>query len=391
MAAPAVADSAEDWLKEIKPDVSIRYRVAVIDEAGFDRTAVASTLQTLVGVKTGEAFGISGYVQFRNVTNVFTDRFNDTINGRTDFPVEADPEATELDQAYVAYSGIKNVTISAGRKKLAWGNNRFISDLVWRQNQRSFDGVFVDATPFKGVKLRYAYAYNVNRAFTDDSPVGNFDGNFHLANLEFDLGGLGDLTTYTYVLDQNDAFAANLSTITYGANLTGKQELKGGLTFGYVIEAAQQKDHTANPNDVSNAYYRFEPSFSYSGFKVRGGLEVLEGDGTVGFSTPLALLHAFNGWADRFVNTPANGLEDIYGEVSYTVPKGSALAGMRLVAAYHDFGAENIGQSYGTEWDASVSMKLFGRVNALAKIAVYDATNFSTDVTKFWFQLATNF
>ena len=97
VAAPAVADSAEDWLKEIKPDVSIRYRVAVIDEAGFDRTAVASTLQTLVGVKTGEAFGISGYVQFRNVTNVFTDRFNDTINGRTDFPVEADPEATELD------------------------------------------------------------------------------------------------------------------------------------------------------------------------------------------------------------------------------------------------------------------------------------------------------
>src|SRR3546814_3361296 len=36
------------------------------------------------------------------------------------------------------------------------------------------------------------------------------------------------------------------------------------------------------------------------------------GNGVVAFQTPLATLHAFNGWADRFLSTPGNGLEDIY-------------------------------------------------------------------------------
>ena len=34
--------------------------------------------------------------------------------------------------------------------------------------------------------------------------------------------------------------------------------------------------------------------------------EVLE----AGFNTPLATLHAFNGWADRFLTTPVKGLAD---------------------------------------------------------------------------------
>ena len=36
--------------------------------------------------------------------------------------------------------------------------------------------------------------------------------------------------------------------------------------------------------------------------------------------TPLATLHAFNGWADMFLTTPANGLQDLYFRASYTLP-----------------------------------------------------------------------
>jgi len=50
------------------------------------------------------------------------------------------------------------------------------------------------------------------------------------------------------------------------------------------------------------------------------GYEVLEGNGAIGFATPLATLHAFNGWADMFLTTPANGLKDLYFRASYALP-----------------------------------------------------------------------
>ena len=53
-------------------------------------------------------------------------------------------------------------------------------------------------------------------------------------------------------------------------------------------------------------------SFGPLGFKA--GYEVLEGAPTGGlaFVTPLATLHKFQGWADKFLATPASGIEDAY-------------------------------------------------------------------------------
>ena len=158
-----------------------RYRLEVVDQDNRPETARASTLLTLVHAKTGNTNGFEAFVEFRNVTNVGAENFNNTINGRTQFPVVADPESTDVDQAYLSYTGIEKTRITVGRRKMDWGNKRFVSRLVWRQNQMSFDGAFIESVPLPGLELKYAYAYNVNRAFTDRSPVGNFDGNFHLA------------------------------------------------------------------------------------------------------------------------------------------------------------------------------------------------------------------
>jgi hypothetical protein len=35
----------------------------------------------------------------------------------------------------------------------------------------------------------------------------------------------------------------------------------------------------------------------------------MSGDGVIGFSTPLATLHKFQGWVDKFLTTPANGID----------------------------------------------------------------------------------
>lgn len=381
-----------DFLKEGEIDLSLRHRVEVVDQDTFDRNATASTLQALLGYKSKKVGDFHVYGQFRYVTNFGTDKFNSTVNGRTDRPVVADPEAAEIDQGYLAYTGIPGTTITVGRRKLAWGNKRFVSKLVWRQNHRSFDGITLESKLSDRVDIKYSYAFNVNRAFTNDSPVGNFDANIHLANVNIDLGAIGKATVYGYSLDMNDPFALPLSTQTAGFNLTGKQPIGQGVKIGYTFEAATQRDIKDNPLDVSAEYLRIEPSLHVGAFQFRAGLEILGGDGTRGFQTPLALLHAFNGWADQFVVTPDNGLEDYYAEAKYRFNNtDSFLDGMNVTVAYHDFSSDVNGQHYGDEFDAAISKKLFGTVTALAKVAVYNADEFSTDTTKFWFQLSANF
>jgi len=371
--------------------VFLRYRLELVDQDGLPENATASILQTLFAVKTGNTNGFEAFAEFRNVTNIGAENYNNTLNGRTQFPVVADPESTDVDQAYLSYTGLEGTKISVGRQKLVWGNKRFVSKLVWRQNHRSFDGVFLESKLAKGLELKYAYAFNVNRAFTDRSPIGNFDGNFHLADLYYDVAGFGKLTAYGYSLDMDDGFAAALSTRTLGANFTGSRPVSDSVKIGYLVEAAHQKDIGNNPFDIGVGYFRAEPSVSVNGFKVRAGYEVLGGNGTRGFQTPLALLHAYNGWADKFLVTPANGLRDKYAELTYRLPASSGLAGTNIIVAYHRFDSDVGNIKYGTEWNAAVSKKLFGRVTALAKVAFYSADGFATDTTKVWFQLVTKF
>ena len=40
------------------------------------------------------------------------------------------------------------------------------------------------------------------------------------------------------------------------------------------------------------------------------GIEILANDKETSFATPLATLHKFNGFADQFLATPSQGLED---------------------------------------------------------------------------------
>ncbi len=84
------------------------------------------------------------------------------------------------------------------------------------------------------------------------------------------------------------------------------------------------------------------------------GAEVLGGDTLPGksFRTPLATLHKFQGWADKFLTTPAAGIEDQYLKFGYK--KGAA--GFHVM--YHRFEAEAVTMDYGSELDLSLSYKL---------------------------------
>ena len=122
------------------------------------------------------------------------------------------------------------------------------------------------------------------------------------------------------------------------------------------------------------------------------GCELLGSDNNFSFKTPLATLHAFNGWADVFLATPALGLRDIYGFAEVTLP-----AEIPLRAVYHKYDSDAGSDNYGSEIDLVASRKFGKHWNAMLKYAYYmgeDAVSglpAGTDVQKFWAQVEFNF
>jgi len=103
---------------------------------------------------------------------------------------------------------------------------------------------------------------------------------------------------------------------------------------------------------------------------------VLEGNGLAGlagkgFTTPLATLHKFQGWADKFLTTPANGIEDVYATGAVTLKGVGSLDTLGLVLSYHDYNAQQITADYGHEWNVSLAAK-YKRMNFMLKFADYE-------------------
>ena len=100
-------------------------------------------------------------------------------------------------------------------------------------------------------------------------------------------------------------------------------------------------------------------------------MELMEGDGVKGFTTPLATLHKFNGWADKFLATPPNGLEDKYLTGAVTLKAVGVFETLTLSAAYHDYEAERVDAGYGEELNVSLAAKI-KKVNVMLKFADFE-------------------
>jgi hypothetical protein len=118
---------------------------------------------------------------------------------------------------------------------------------------------------------------------------------------------------------------------------------------------------------------------------------VLEGDGVTGFMTPLATLHKFNGWADKFATTPPNGIDDRYASVGYVRKALGIVDSIAATLAYHAYETERLALDLGDELDIQIQAK-WRRWLATAKYAEYDAqpaaaTAAYRDTVKYWLML----
>ncbi len=378
LAAPGLANAAEgqgDWI------VDARLRYESVDQDGFGQQAQALTLRARLGYETPAWEGFKALVEVEGVT-ALSDDYNSTTNGQVGYPVVLDPEAAELNRAQISWTGART-SLVVGRQRVVLGNARFVGNVGFRQNEQTFDASRVAFRLSPATTLTWIYIDRVQRILGDDSPQGEWDSDSHLFQLEAKTP-LGQLTAYGYLLDFETAPLQ--SSATWGARLTGSRPLASGPSLTWDVEYARQGDHGANPVDFDLDYLALAAGLKADTRYVTLGLERLEGDGVRGFGTPLATLHAFQGWADVFLTTPARGVLDVNLKAGTTLPLGARK--LRLAAAVHDFSDADGGLDYGRELDVSATLPLTPALTLEMKAARFegDLPAFP-DRTKVWLTL----
>jgi hypothetical protein len=363
----------------------------------------AISLRTRFGLTTFPLYGFQGMLEGENITVIGPEsNFNAAgSNGRPDKTVIADPPTTELNQAWLSYSNWNSIA-KGGRQRIALDNHRFIGDVGWRQNMQTYDAASFEHNPVKDVSLFYSYVWEVKRVFGDvgfaPTAVGNqdFRSHSHLFNASYGGWKYGKFVGYTYLLDLENASptSQNNSTASYGGSFAGSAPLHEKLKLDYRAEFAWQTDYADNPipGGYETEYYNIELGANVKPFVIGGGYEVLGSDNNQGFKTPLATLHAFNGWADVFLVTPGRGLRDLYAFAQVTLPWE-----MPLRFVYHKYESDSGSADFGQEFDAIISKKMGKHWTAVAKYACYDGKEApfppapAIDLQKLWLQLEFNF
>jgi hypothetical protein len=392
--APATAQAEDAFMEALtggKVSFSARARYEAVDDGNpLTDDADAYTLRTTLGYKTGAFHGFSGFVEFEDVSHLGSDKFNAAgTNGEPGYAIVADPEGTEVNQAYLAYNAF-DTTFKFGRQIITYREapfHRYIGTVGWRQNWQTFDAFSVVNKSLPNTTLSYAYLDEVHTIFGEDKtdPAalindGDTAMDSHLFNIQYTGLPIGVLEGYAYLLDYEDsADDSAFSRATYGLRLAGAQPVNEAFKVVYTAEYATQDDYADGEMDQQD-YYLLELGGKYKGWMLKLSHEVQEGDGTYSFRTPLGTNHAFQGWADKFLATPVQGLEDTY------VTLVGNVFGAKLVAQYHDFETDEGSLDAGDEFDIMLQKTFKQHYTLGVKYADYNADDEfgGTDTEKFW-------
>jgi len=386
---------------KFKPIIDARLRYENVDQTGIVNDADAVTLRLRAGGEiTKGRFSLLGEAEG---TLAINEDYNSTSNGKTSFPVVADPENVEINRLQLQYKS-KATTATLGRQRINLDDQRFVGSVGWRQNEQTFDAARFEYTGVKGLKIDMTYAWSDRTIFGHDGIGANpryVDGDNVFANVSYKFK-VGTLTGFAYLVDQEYPVLVALarkSSQTYGARFAGAMPLSKKVKLSYAASYARQMDDKNNPVSYEADYGAAELGLEAYGFKLTGGYELLGSDasatGIVGgyaFQTPYATLHKFNGWADKFLTTPPTGLQDYYAGLAYTVPKIGKMGPLVVSFVFHRFDSDRNSIHYGDEYDAQLSLKLTKRTTALIKYADYERKGIASftgdaDTKKLWLEI----
>lgn len=364
--------SQGDW---ITPFIDIRTRYEFADVDGLDASH-AWTFRERLGLKTAAWNGFSALLE-GEFSQAAVDDYNGGAPGADPFdkansPI-LDPETNELNQAYLQYEGF-DTTARVGRQKIIYDNAAFIGNVGWRQNEQTYDAISLANKSIDGLILNYSFINQVNRIFGSDADaplapgfanVEDIAASVHLFNASY--SGIEGVTlgAYAYIMNFEDVGAWDNNTF----GLSAKKDMFDVTLYGEL--AWQDKAGTLVQDDAIYAHVAATKELAASDTKLGTltlGVEHLD----AGFKTPLATVHAFNGFADVTdagrISGAHNGLTDLY--VSHAIP---IFWGVKWTNVFHAMGDNSLNAGYGWEYDSVLVKKFDDHFTAIAKFAWFNS------------------
>ena len=378
---PAPPPTISDQIGAGKLILEVRARYETVDQT---RTATlldkadAFTVRTRLGWETAEWKGFKGLVEFEDVRQVGNEHYAVNVPGVTTpplngadkgrYPIVNDPDVTELNRAQLTWTPSAALQVTAGRQRINIDDQRFVGGVAWRQDEQTFDAVRADVAVGR-FKATYAYVTHINRILGE---LRDWDSDSHLFNATWSPAEALRLQGFVYALDFGNS-AAN-SSITKGVKASGKAWL-GLYQLAYNATFARQSDYRHNTPNFDLDYVAADVAGTFDIYTIKAAYESLEGDGTRGFTTPLATVHAFNGWSDAFVSPGGNksfvdGIKDL--NLGLNVKprfRATYFFNSDLIVRYHDFDDQRTGADLGHEWDAQFTAAITAKLSIQLKYA----------------------
>lgn len=361
--------------------LEVRARHESVDQtrtASLRDKASALTIRTRIGWETGEFRSVKGLIEFEDVRQAGPEHYSVNVPGaatpplngadKARYPVVNDPDVTELNRAQLTWTPRAALQVTAGRQRILLDDQRFVGNVGWRQDEQTFDGVRADFALGR-VKGTYAYIGHVNRILGE---LRDWDSDSHLLNVTWSPAELLRLQGFVYALDFGNS-AIN-SSITKGGKASGKTWV-GLYQLAYNATYARQSEHHGNTAAFDLDYIGGDIAGTFDIYTAKVSYESLEGNGTRGFTTPLATVHAFNGWSDAFVSAGGNksfadGIEDL--NFSFNIKprlKRAYFFNSDILVRYHDFNGQKTGADLGHEWGVQLTAALTTALSVQFKYA----------------------
>ncbi len=417
-----------DSIKTGKPMTSFRLRYERVEQDGLQPTTLTGnggtanpganddlkdahgvTLRSLVGWQTAPFKNFSFAAQLINVSKL-DDDFNDSTNdmwsggvhginsvsneiGKASYAKIVDPDYTGINQLYVDWTGIRNTKLRVGRQQVNLDNVRFVGDIGFRQVMQVFDGASLLNKSIPDTEVFLAHFGQLRQITTKLRADGALD----IANLKYRISPTESLVGYAYLSSFDDlgfgkswfgngsgaaAIAAgkngatntlaDQSNKTFGLRLDGVHVVNPDWKVLYTAEYAKQDDYRGGDSRIDAHYYKIGGGAAYGNFSLRADRELLSSNGgKYAFQTPFGTNHLFQGWVDKFLTTPLEGIVDTFVTATYKYGDFSFFADYRVLESDKDFytvggGATANGDRYGKEWNAAATYNY--NANIMAKV-----------------------
>jgi Alginate export len=391
--APTVEDEYTfmDSVKAGKNLSNFRLRYETVSQDGLAVAPVANqelkdaealTLRSLVGWQTAPYYNFSFAGQLIGVTK-FMDNYNDRKGNTTEidkagYAIIVDPNHFDINQLYIDWTGLKNTRVRLGRQQLNLDNVRFIGDIGFRQVMQVFDGVSVLNKSLPDTEIFAGHFEQVTQITTKQR-----DGDLEIANIRYRISPTEFLVGYGYFSNIDDLgfgnawfgagtlnnagrpnLTADQSNKTLGLRLDGTHPFNPNFRAHYTAEYAKQSDYADGDKRIDAHYYRLGGGLGFDNFNMRIDQELLSSNNSkYAFQTPFGTNHLFQGWVDKFLATPRQGIQDTFVTATYKYNDFLFFADYHIIQSDEDFntvggGASTKGDKYGTEWNVAATWNI---------------------------------